>query len=354
MPHVRRTTAVIASLAAALLLPASVSAVPSPAATPTLDVGYGECWADVENLAPKAKVTGILRNKQGSLKGQDTDRATVNGDADLCFPRPIVGGDTITLRVGGTVIRRFTIPTLGVRPDRDTDVVTLRGTPGSTFNVERADCTVAGLACAAWETREFTMPPSGTDAWDLDGIQDITGGDRFYLEWVSPKGDVVSIYTAAPHLQVFIGRSRAFGNANPGTAVTVRLRRGGTLVGQGSATADAGYDYATTLRKNGSPVTVRQGDIVRGSFASDAVLPATLTMEIDGDGIVGACLPEVDVRLALRSGDGESYEYAASDEVGAYAFTGLGLDARVGQTAIVLCTSDAGDTVGRSLVIPAP
>lgn len=354
MSHVRRSAVVIATLAAALLLPASASAAPSPAAAPILDVSYGDCEADVEQLAPNTKITATLRSKSGALKGRDSDTADGGGDADLCFPAAILGGDTITVRQGDTVLRRLTIPTLGIRPDRDTDVVTVRGKPGITINVVREDCGVAGSGCPDYQTLELTVPPSGTYEWDLEGIQDITGGDRFWVEWTSPKGDWVGIYTNAPNLLVFMGRSRVTGAANPGTAVTVRIRREGVLIGQGSATADTKYDYAATLRKNGTPVPVLQGDVVRGDFASDAVLTANLTIGISGDDITGECAKDQDVRLTLKAPGTESYWYGTTNEFGVYRFSNVSLDERVGQTAIVLCTTQAGDTLGARLVVPAP
>lgn len=343
----------MAALAGALLVPAGASAAPSPAATNILYVGVGECWADVDDAVVGTTVTFLLRRPNGTLKAKASDVVGDQTSAGVCFSTRIAGGDTLVLRSGGKTLRTLAIHRLSIAPNRTTDQVGGTGKAGDELTIGRGDCTVEGRACTDSDTKTITVGPQGTWSWGLSGIQDITGGDRFNLDWVSPKGDHASIDLRAPNLAAFVGRAGVTGFAKPGSSVTVKLFRSSVRIAKGTATATIGSTYAITLRDGaGKAVKVAEGDVVKSSIAADAILPATVTIGIVDDGIEGRCLPDVDARLTLASDGGEAYSYTHTDAEGDYAFTALDLATRGGAVATVLCTSDAGDSIGRRLTIP--
>lgn len=348
-------SAVLAAALLPALLPAGASAAPAAAPIPTLSSSIGACWVDVSAAPPSTEVTLTLRSAAGTLKGKQTVSTDVAGEGDVCFAKDVVGGDTVVLKKGSTTLRTLTVPRLSIRPDRDTDRITGTGPANGSVHVGYADCGVPGYSCSLVGSDTRTVDGKGRWSWNLAGTMDITGTDRFDLVWTNTKGDEVSIYIFAPRIEATVGSSTVVGDAWPGTAVTVKLVRGGSVIAKGTVKADAASEYSARLRRpNGVLVKVAQGDTIKADVASDAAVKATITEAIVGDGIEGTCFPTTRIRLTLKDGGSEQYEYTLTDGAGAYSFPDLGLDARVGQVALVMCTDSSGDTIIRKLTIPAP
>ncbi|MFN8622198.1 MAG: hypothetical protein U0869_15815 [Chloroflexota bacterium] len=347
-------------LAAALLLPGLLPGVASAARpavtspTPTISFLIGSCWVSIDGGPATTEITGILRKADGTLKGTLKDTSDASGSAELCFKRLVLGGDTLTLKAGGKTIRTLAIHRFALLPNRNTDVLTVKGKPNDKLAIERSECTVDGKACTGIEDKQITIGPKGTFTWNLKGTQDITGGDKFILEWTNPLGDSVGIRVHAPSFTATIGLPTVTGWAAPGTPVTVTVRRAGVIVASGAATARPDSTWTAKLRKNGAEVLVQEGDVLKASVASTATLHADLTAGFAGDGISGVCFPDVDLAADLTDPLGSStwYYYAHSDGNGNYLLSSLDLLTRAGWTATVRCTDDAGDTIARQLLIP--
>ena len=81
----------------------------------------------------------------------------------------------------------------------------------------------------------------------------------------------------APRIEATMGSSTVVGNAWPGTTVTVKLVRGGSVIAKGTVKADAASEYSARLRRpNGVLAKVAQGDTIKADVASDAAVTATI------------------------------------------------------------------------------
>ena len=300
-------------LAIAALLPATPAAATGPQATVSAYLGDCEAFGTASLLTTDTLVVRHLR-PDGTLKAKHTVVVS-GGEWDWACPGPnIRAGDKLQLiRKGETTpFRVVTVPKLTVRPDRVGDVV--RGsTPGNEaalVRLVRLECDPADYGCGTTEALDFEAAPDGSYSLPVVAL---TGRNHLDLDWTY-LGDTFTLTQHVAALQVRPGSPRVTGwGSKVGQALTVTLKRGSKVV-KAVATTRSDASYTAVLRKNGTPFTVKANDVIRASFATDAVMTVpTITIGLLEAGVFGVCFPNAQAIYLLRDGDGQNFAYGEID-----------------------------------------
>lgn len=349
---------VAALLGLALLVPAATSAAgagapggPGPAADPsvvasvTLNVcGYGGNAANI----PGNVLTVKHRSASGALR--KTYGVTVTaGQWEVPCPGPRVrGGDRLQFltSLSTTPFRELVIPRLKLRPDRVHD--RLRGNaPGNPdlAGASAGKCDPALRLC--FKGLPVLLSPAGSSGAFTIPMAGLDGTSRTVLFWQKDDDEVVLIQQAA-RMAVRPGSAAVTGlGVTAGQKLTVSLRRG-QAVGRATPTSKADSTYRGTFRRGGKPMKARAGDLVSGSFASDATLrvPATsIAINDTGDGVVGRCFKNAPVTVEDFGFDGSflGFYQTTSGPTGRWSVTLGPLSA--GHTFRAWCGTPKGDAV---------
>ena len=311
LPRAVRSLSVVAALLAiATLLPTSgaVAALTPPWASVTASIGACGLRGGV-NLGTGDPLVVKHRRADGSLVKALTIVPSDGGWHIDCPAAVNRAGDRVEFFRGTetTPFRVFRFPTLVLRPDRAAEIVRGIATlnPDS-LDVSVAACDPAGMGC---ETIVQATPvvASGTGAFSVP-IGDLRGGDHVAAYW--HKG-LDEVWTGGSVGQLIItpGATAIQGRApTPGQTVVVTLRRGTWSV---STTVKARLDatqqvtFSATLRRNGSPVTPRVGDVITADVATDAkVTVPPWFLDPSGGSLTGRCFKNAWVSVIVRDLDG--------------------------------------------------
>lgn len=343
--------ALLAAMAAAAL-PMSVSAAPTPAASPyTLDLQLWQCYAAGGGAPGNVSLKVSLRRGATVVKSQ-TVQTQAGGafGADFCDAGAkgrIRPGDTVTLFRSRSDQKTFTIP--DVAPRIDVVAASASGTtPAGSLSITPKDC---------W-SREKCLAGSGKvllgGAWSTPLGGDVGGGgDLLELFWSGTDANTglsVRARTPVPYFQVKAGSSTVTGAGRPNQKVKVTLKtRSGRVRASGIARAK-GPDGAFTvkLRSHGSPVKVRVGDRVSSTLYAGAkltVVKTDLTIDTGTGHVIGHCFKESSKVLAsARKGLASVTNGLFTDTDRAFDLDATGIaPLTAAVTATAICANDQGN-----------
>lgn len=345
------------ALGGALIL-ALVAAGPAVAASPagfsvSVEGRLGRCA--LTGLAGAVNLTFDLEHRARSGALRDTYQVTSDSDGRWtasCFAQPLLGGDTLAFSTVGSSapFKTITVPRIRLTLDRVGDRITGRSPGDATPDIALDRCGPAGLGCVEVDTFDgLADPTTGAFAWDLG--RDVRGAWRARMI-VQVGFDRWHLDRLFPFVQVTLGSATVAGDGAPFLGpVSVGLRRG-TKTGTMSTTADRGGFFSGTIRRAGTPMKVRTGDVISSGLAADVrfTIPvASIALE---PGVVsGRCFPRQRVIVRGTSGDGFTIEQTSviASTVGAWAVT---LAFASGWSVDAYCATRRGDVLVLRAVAP--
>ncbi|MFN8622956.1 MAG: hypothetical protein U0869_19635 [Chloroflexota bacterium] len=333
--------------------PPGRATTPAAPPTPTVSVTLTLNVCLIEGNAtsvPGDTMTVEHRSASGKLR-RKVDVSTTGGAWQLTCPGPALRiGDKLRFFTTGatTPFRSFVVPKLQLRPDRVHDH--LRGNaPGGADTVQVAvhRCDPSLSICSKSIPVAIPVAPT-TGAFDI-ATGDMTGATLTRLIW--RKGaDFVQLHQSAARMVVRPGSATVTGyGGRTGQSVSLSVRRG-QATGLANPTTRPDASFKGAFKKGGSPMKVRAGDLVSGSFAGDATLRVPVTsLTFDGDSIDGQCFKNAPVTVVEIGTDGVeiSTNPASSDSTGHWTVAWTPL---AGVTIRAWCGTPKGDAVLNELV----
>lgn len=304
------------------------------------------------------------KNAEGTVKGRRSATSDGTGYWSLtsCFSQSIESGDKIAAS-DGVLSRTFTVPTLSVTGNRQTDAVAGFGPHNSALKLYLNSCIT--FSCSDVKDVMVTTDASGTYHHDFTAAHDIKGGDYVYVYWSSAHNDTVYTYGYFPYVDVVLGRSDFYGYANAGQLVSVSLRNGTTVKGaaKGVGSIHGGFFDADFRRRDGSPALPDPGNKVVSSFgASITLVSLTVAGHAASDTVTGTCPAHRPFEVYAHD---PSYPYRANDYAyfdGVATATGhVSADMTAdypsfnllhGDEVILSCKLASGDIEGVSALVP--
>lgn len=345
--------ALLTTLAA--LAPAAVSA--GDALDRPMEVTLGTCRIVV--IGPgDTEIVVRIKSPGGTVRAALTDVTASNGVRILeCDTTRIGFGDTVTARVVATnaLIATITVPMFSARIDRSTDNVVVRGPRNTPVTLAPAECGPGQVDCSPFPAFDRSFSALGRTSADTTSTLDLTGSDAVRMTWKNADARVVW-EIPVPHLDVRAGGRKATGSFRSGESLTVQLRRDGSTIGEGTATATGtaiGFT-AALKRRSGSPVSIANGDrVVAPAIAADAKITVSdPTISIDGEDVVFECPANARWSLTVTEGTRLIQQLTGTadgtGEVGLGSVSGLG----PGRTVTARCANAAGDSVKDVAIVP--
>lgn len=352
----RRATAfATALLALAALLALSPVAVAVDPPTISVRGTIGSC--DYSGFAGGAGSVILLEHRKadGTLRKKHTLEIQPGGEWSVACPGPaLASGDQLLVysESGQTLFSTLTIPALTVVLDRVGNVVKGRF-PGGADEVwlNRGFCDVATFNCDLETQDDLTSSDGGP--YSFAGPVD--AADWAVLEWWS-GGSRFERVSSAARLVVKPGTStvQAMGGTY-GQKVSVVLKRG-TKVGQGSAKIGPapGRFAKVTIRRNGAPMTIKVGDVISASVASDAKLTVPPFNLYSTDGAInGRCFKGGSVAYRITNGAGQLLSEGtatAESEFGTWGHLESNLQS--GNKVSAWCANAKGDVLELHTTLP--
>jgi hypothetical protein len=371
MSLINRVLRISPALAVAMVLSAVTGPGTVLAASP-ITFGYdgtegialgGKCVFG--HAAANSNAVLTWRSATSTLKVNTSFVTSQYGSWSYCDPTAVVDvGDVLKLN-DSHAQRSLTIPRLTLKVDRANDVFRGQAPPNS-------DLTVWQWCCFSDYYAHEDLVANSEGRWILDDGDDVPGGTDSYLDWHSPQGDIVTVHSGSPEIDVIVGRSQFRGSATPRIEFKVTLRDGLTNAIKGASTSVAD-EYGGVSGQfndaNGHPVTVAVGDhIVGRNLATDLdwIVPdASVLASVPDDTVEGSCadagnLSETAVVKVHRTGHTRGFSIAYVEENGDW-FVDFGRHAgflydpaniKHGDRIVVECWLDTGDKVTQSFLVP--
>lgn len=351
----RSTILATGILTVAALLPAAPTMAAPTVADPTIWVRgtIGSC--DYRGFAGGAGNVIILEHRKanGTLRKKHTLEIQPGGLWSVACPGPAVAsGDELRVfsESGQTLYYTLTIPVLTLVLDRVGNVVK-GGFPGGANQVllSRGFCDVATFNCDLEAQDDLTAPDG--DTFNLAGPVD--AADWATLTWWRGSDKIERVSSAA-RLVVKPGTSKVqVMGGSFGKKVSVTLKRG-TKIGRGSATIGSDRFAKVTIRRNGAPMTIKVGDVISASVASDAKLtvPAFNLYPTDG-ALNGRCFKGGSVAYRITSGAGQFLSEGtatAESEFGTWGHPESNLQS--GNKVSAWCANAKGDVLELHTTLP--
>jgi hypothetical protein len=350
----RRATAVAtALLALAWLVPSAPAAAASAAPTIWVRGTLGSC--DYNGFAGGAGNVIVVRHRKadGTLRKKHTVEIQPGGLWSVACPGPtLASGDELRVysESGQTLYYTLTIPALNLVLDRVGNVVKGRF-PGGADEVwlDRGFCDVATFVCDLQKQDELTAPDG--DTFDLVGPVD--AADWAVLEWWR-GGDRIQRVSSAARLVVKPGTSKvqAMGGTF-GKQVFVTLKRG-AKIGRGSAKIGPDRFAKVTIRRNGAPMSIKVGDVISASVASDAKLTVPpFNLYPTEDAINGRCFKGGSVAYRITSGAGQVLsEGTTTGDPGFGTWSHPEANLQSGNKVAAWCANAKGDVLELHITLP--
>jgi hypothetical protein len=359
----RRIVGATAAVVLGTLL-AAVSGVQAGTPVFTLNITVGGCFSGTgppeSTLAIRWKsISGVLKGSFSVLTNSGGTWFLPDTACDAAF---VQGGDFIRESMNSQS-HSFTVPSLSLAFDRDTDVVSGRSKPGSsvhldvwlnplapTFELDPVCSTNAPVNSQGTFSHDFTnCDGSGYTA---------TGGQFVDATWNDGVGDQLWRRSYAPFVSIKLGSAGLGGFVTPAATTTIQLRTStgtqrATAVGQ--PTPD-GVLAATLKNPGGTPVAVAAGNRIVGDWAGAVafVIPQlTLAIDAGANTIVGHCMPHVPWYVLLRQGNASESYAGTTTASGATTKTDAWLtDVQTGDRVDLLCQRRSGDRLHLVRVVP--
>jgi hypothetical protein len=357
----RRPQRIVGATAALALLGTLAFAAPAFAVAVTWSNTYGgTCFGGTG--APNGLHTVSLLEGATVIATTKTT-AAAGGYFGGCFPQGYRLEYGYKLKVQtGSYVKTVTIPNLGLKVDRVTDVVSGRGFSGKPVRISVTQYAPGSYTSSS--SISLLPVPNASGIWttDLTGIGGIRGNDSISLtykpneDYASSVGDTWNMYTYAEAMLLRRGSSHVSGTMNLGEIATITLKTGASVfLGKaGIAATGENFSYSSLLRRaNGAPVYPVATNKVTGSFATDAnvTIPnITVNGAAATDVVSGACMASQGYYVFARKPDysDSAYAYGTTSGTGAYS-TDLTsqMNLAAGDYISVTCKYDTGDQVMR-------
>jgi len=337
------------ALAAILALPATGMAGGNPQASFSTTLGGCYVQGTVSDIAGN-QLRIKHRSANGALKKTHTFDVPL-GVYEIGCPGPgVVIADSFQFFEGSatTPFRTFTVPELTLRTDRFNDRVSGTATRAAQVYLSASTCDAAFFGCTSFPAEPVPVDPT-TQRFARNLPEDITGTWSFDVRW-EKGGDSVWLHQRVAGILVRPG-SAVVGRAGAliGRSVVVSVRRG-QKTGIGTATTKQEARFSTTIRRSGSPMPVRAGDLVSSDIAADAtlVVPAT-SISLDGGFVVGRCFKSRRVTVLLYDAGGawKGVTSATSNATGHWTTTAA---PSAGWRVQAWCANVRGDTIRLDLL----
>jgi hypothetical protein len=351
---------------AAVLLVAAAFPMTSLAATAagiTFDVDmYSSCIGGA--ASPNSTLSFVWRDSAGNLKVKGAVPVSPSGFWSYCSDDPTVWvthRDAIKVDDGVT-LRKYVVANLTMDPNRATGVISGTGPAGRTLRL----CSRWGYFNDFETCHSVRIRQDGT--WTFDSEMGGLFRVDIDVHWKSPNGDRISVYVAAPFVDVTIGKSAVTGWAAPRAGI---LLHNGLRASAWITTGESGRferNDAQFLGSDGSPRRVRVGDhIFSTSFAPDEdwIVPLIeASADVDTDVVAGTChhtgTTNDLVRVVVRrygTERGIAYDGAAADGTFSISlreldFFGDPANIRHGDKVIVQCFQPNGDSASWGFLVP--
>jgi hypothetical protein len=291
------------------------------------------------------------RSAAGELRASHT-LAVPFGDWELPCPGPrIRTGDRLQFFEEGSVspFREFTVPELRIRTDRVANRI--QGVaPDSPSEVLMSylACDAAMWLCNKTMAEPIDVDP-GTGRYDEPAGLDITGTTKAVLIW--RKGlDSAVLTQAAGRLVVRPGSAAVSGTGSKvEQPVALSLRRG-QAIGRATVTTGPNASFSATIKRAGSPMKAKVGDVISASFSSDAVLtvPAS-SLGIVPDGVAGRCFKNRQVIVLVRTATGQ-LDKVLDTMTGPTGRWSVDMVPSAGFTVEAWCNNAKGDAIVQKIV----
>jgi hypothetical protein len=205
------------------------------------------------------------------------------------------------------------MPRISLTVDRVTDVVKGRAPKDRPLVVAVTPCLVPdGESCSGYLQFPAHSDDEGRFRKDMTSLRDIIGGEQVAIMYLNAAGDRFWAMTYSPSFAV-TGPGKTSLSCAPGDRHVVRLRReSGSLKGTAvfahpdrCALSDPA-DTQRRFKRNGKPVDLVVGNVVKADIASDARFRwPDISIARDGNGAAGRCFPTARYRLEVfRPDDG--------------------------------------------------
>lgn len=337
--------------ALALLLPATPALAGSPTPKANVDVTINDCdFTGEASLTSGNQLIVKHTSASGALRAKHT--VTVDGgDWAVDCPGPKVRpGDKLILTQKGsaTPFRTFTVPALTITTDRVRNRVSGNAPGVSSVDILLTGCDVTGTACTSGLTAGVPVAP-GTGAYTEVTMDDLLGGAWATVVW---RKNADTVKRDQHFAQVIVRPGKAaisgFGRTS-GIQASVTVRRAGTNA-VGTTTTGPDAAFTTTAKRNGAKRTVKVGDKITSTVASDAsfTVPTTSLTPIVG-GVEGTCAANGSVGVLYRALTGEinfSFHPLVEGDGHWEVLQSVPADTIVE----AWCATDAGDAIVRSFV----
>jgi hypothetical protein len=335
--------------------PAAVSAG-NPLDRP-LEVNLGACRVAVKGPGDTEVVVRI-KSPGGAVRLTMTDVTQPSGvQVFLCDETRIGFGDTVTARIVATnaLLGSVTVPTFSALIDRSTDNVVVRGPRNTAVELDPEECGPGLVDCSPFPGVDRTFSATGRASFDTTSVLDLTGTDAVRMTWKEADARVVW-EIPVPHLDVRAGGRKVAGSFRSGEAITVQLRRNGSTIGQGTATATgpAIAFNASLKRRDGSRVSTAIGDrVVAPAIAANAKITVTdPSISIEDEDVVFECPANARWSLIITDGARTMQQFqGTADETGEVSIGSI-FALSPGRTVTARCATAAGDSVKDVEIVP--
>lgn len=346
---------VLATLLVGSIAPLAAAAAPRPI---TFDVFIGDyCVTGRAKNDSFLKV--IVRDADGRLKIREAVDADSAGYWESCVmfgAAPIVPGDKISVTVFGTGQKRdFTVPTLTVKTNRGTNVVSGKAPADTNVELEAFDFRF-DLWGEAYDSVHVIPATGGSYSYDFDtdGV-DIKGGAHIVARWRNGS-DTVSVgrFQYAPFITFQLGASQVGGAGGANGLVKIKLsaNKGSSVFavanGVGSY-VDSSFltDFATS---DGEPYKVKGGEWLNapalGAASSWRIPQIDAAADLAADKVRGDCFANGRFMVLVQGPAAYGLGFGEADSNGDFEVDlGDQVDIKKGYRVAVLCYSPEGDEI---------
>ncbi len=300
---------------------------------------------------PNTAHTVTLYAPGGAIADQVYLTSAANGQYNAFWEVPVIAGSKIKAAAAGN-LRTFTVPNLSARVNRVTDVANGKGPAGITVQLFVSHNTSLNPNSSVNFNSITTANSSGNWSFDFTPQVNLTGNDSVSAYWLTANNDQVQAAATVPFMSARRASSHLKGALNTGATATIELRTAANALRGTAAGAWSTFAFfdAEFVNSSGDPVSVKSGNKVVGSFATDANVTIP-TISVGGDAsseqVTGQCMPNTPYSVYVRRGNFSATEtqYGTTNATG--NLTSLFMVFNLMQTDKILltCRYGTGDRV---------
>jgi hypothetical protein len=337
-------------MALACLAPGAPTLAGEPAVKLQVEINACNYSGDTSGI-PDDTLTVIHRSSGGALKAKRTFDVSGAGFSVGCPGPRVRTGDRLELRTGAakTLLRTFIVPALTIATARAFDRVSGKAPGVTSVTVQVVICDVAFFGCTGSIEEAVSVNPS-TRKWTFTSPDEVKGGAYATVTWAK-GGDKVSRTQRFAQLLVRPGSAMVVGvGRTSGIKEVVSLRRGDRL-GSANPRTTASATFSATIKRSGTPMKVKTGDVLSSTIAGDAtvtVFPTSLSQGVGG--LEGTCRKNGAVTVMIRSAEGEVL-FGYTPDVGTDGGWELDVALPVGGSVEAFCATKAGDAIVRRITV---